>query len=185
MQLNSFSVKKIFVYWLPIIIWLAILWTILSGITEPLFIFYAAVSIFLSLLFAYRAGFANIPKQNGLRLLKLPIYLPWLLWQIIKSNIDVANRILQGNDAISPVLFELPIKLDTDHGRALFAQSVTLTPGTISLIIYNEKIIVHALSEEGKEGLLQGDFEKPALWYEGSLANKLQSQNTKNKDAPQ
>lgn len=120
------------------------------------------------MVFAYRADFAEGERQNLLRTLRLIPYLPWLLWQIVLANIDVVWRIMRGNDTISPVLFDLPISLNTEHGRTLLAQSVTLTPGTVSVIVYHEKLIIHALSHDGMNSLLDGSFEKPALWYEHS-----------------
>ncbi len=102
--------------------------------------------------------------QLGLRPL---LYIPWLMWQIVRSNIDVARRILSPGVPISPKLIEVPVSQKSDLGTVIFANSITLTPGTISVRIRDGVILVHALSEEAAEELLQGEMGRRVRICEG------------------
>jgi multicomponent Na+:H+ antiporter subunit E len=89
----------------------------------------------------------------------LPHYWVWLLIEIIKANIDVARRIIDPKMPIEPHLFEIPMTQKTDLGRVIFANSITLTPGTVSLDIGNDTILVHALTQAGEDGLATGEMD--------------------------
>lgn len=85
-------------------------------------------------------------------------YLPWLLWQIVVANIDVARRVWSPNLPISPRFVEVPHDTKTQLGAVTFANSITLTPGTVTVTVGPDKILVHALTEGAAEALLQGDM---------------------------
>jgi len=78
----------------------------------------------------------------------------------VRSNIDVARRILSPGVPISPKLIEVPASQRTDLGKVIYANSITLTPGTISIRIRDGMILVHALSEEAADELLQGEMDR-------------------------
>ena len=74
------------------------------------------------------------------------LYWPWLLLEIVKANIDVTKRVL-GLAPISPTMIRLQATQKTDLGLVIFANSITLTPGTISIDVEeNGEILVHAIS---------------------------------------
>ena len=81
-------------------------------------------------------------------------YLAWLLKEIIVANMDVIKRIVQPSLPISPTWVKVPAKQNSRLGRAVFANSVTLTPGTVSIDVGEEYIWVHAISKEGAESLV-------------------------------
>ena len=85
-------------------------------------------------------------------------YLPWLLWQIVVSNLQIARVILSPRLPIDPRLVQVEAPLETDFGWAVLANSITLTPGTLSLDVRSGRILVHALTRESAEGLTQGGF---------------------------
>ena len=76
-------------------------------------------------------------------------YIGWLLREIFYSNLKVAQIILDPKLPIRPVLFWAPASQRSDIGRVIFANSITLTPGTLSLDIaeQGDQILVHALHE--------------------------------------
>ncbi len=96
-------------------------------------------------------------------------YWPWLLWEIAKSGWDVTKRILHPDLPISPRLIRVPTSQTTDVGRVIYANSITLTPGTISLELSDGEILVHALTREGAEGLAAGDMDRRATAFEAAL----------------
>ena len=87
-------------------------------------------------------------------------YLPWLVVEIAKANLDVVRRILPGGPTISPTLIRVRASQDSDLGRVIFANSITLTPGTVSVEVHETEILVHALSRDGAEGLAEGEMDR-------------------------
>ena len=90
----------------------------------------------------------------------LILYIPWLLWAIIKANIDVAKRILSPRLPIAPRIVRVNGTQKTDLCRVIFANSITLTPGTVSLDLDEEEIVVHALTEEAADDVQSGDMDR-------------------------
>jgi multicomponent Na+:H+ antiporter subunit E len=88
------------------------------------------------------------------------------------ANIDVIKRILSPNieKAISPTWTVVSAKQKTRLGRVIFANSITLTPGTVSVEVGEDKILVHALSQEGADSLagdMGGEMGKRVCGLEG------------------
>lgn len=88
------------------------------------------------------------------------LYIPWLSWAIIKANIDVAKRILSPGLPIAPRIVRVNGTQKTDLCRVIFANSITLTPGTVSLDLDEEDIVVHALTEEAADDVQSGDMDR-------------------------
>lgn len=139
---------------------LAVLWMLLSGHTEPLLLGLGTVSVLVVGFLAHRMDLADHeghPVHLGLR--AIPYWL-WLAVEIGKANVDVAWRILRPGRHISPVMLRVRATQHTDVGRVLYANSITLTPGTVSMHLDGDWIDVHALSRDGAEGMLTGDMDR-------------------------
>ncbi len=80
-------------------------------------------------------------------------YVPWLTKEIVRACIDVAWRIARPNLPIKPTIIRVPANQQTVPGRVSFANSITLTPGTISLDVLENEIEVHALTAESAADL--------------------------------
>lgn len=92
---------------------------------------------------------------------KLPSFLIYIMWEIVKANFDVIKRILSfERNPISPQLFEVDVPLKSDLGRAIYANSITLTPGTVSVDLTQDKILIHALTKEAADDLSSGEMAK-------------------------
>jgi multicomponent Na+:H+ antiporter subunit E len=96
------------------------------------------------------------------------IYWPWLLWEIAKAAWDVTKRILHPRLPISPVMLRVKTTQKTELGRVIYANSITLTPGTISMELEDDVILVHALTREGADGLASGDMDARVTRFEGA-----------------
>ena len=94
-------------------------------------------------------------------------YLPWLIREVAKANIDVAKRIIDPKLPISPCLFDAPVSQKTDLGQALYANSITLTPGTVSVDLDPNVIRVHALDQGSADGVLEGEMDARVSAVEG------------------
>ncbi|MCK5216857.1 MAG: Na+/H+ antiporter subunit E [Methanosarcinales archaeon] len=87
-------------------------------------------------------------------------YLPWLTYQIVIANIDVARRALSPSMPIDPHIFTFKTKLKSDVARTTLANSITLTPGTVTVDIIDDLFYVHAIAKEPAEDLLEGTMER-------------------------
>ena len=102
--------------------------------------------------------------------LKTALYVPWLMWQIILSNIDVAKRVWNPKLPISPQLVFVPHQLKTSYGISTYANSITLTPGTITVTIEKDGFLVHALTQQAIDDLLGGEMHRRVQHIEDGKA---------------
>jgi multicomponent Na+:H+ antiporter subunit E len=135
---------------------LAAVWLLLSGHYEPLILAFGAGSVALVVLIARRKGLTDREGHPIDMLLGGLRYWPWLLVEIAKSNIAVARAILHPKLPISPTLVRVPASQRTDLGRVVFANSITLTPGTVSIQVDADAITVHALTAAAAHDLAEG-----------------------------
>lgn len=91
--------------------------------------------------------------------LGLVFYLPWLLLQILLANLRVLRIIWHPRLPISPRMVKLPSELHSTTGGAVYANSITLTPGTVTIDFNHDYVLVHALTVEDAQGLLDGDLQ--------------------------
>jgi multicomponent Na+:H+ antiporter subunit E len=124
---------------------MAAVWLLWSGhFTFPLLSFGAA-SCFLVVCISHAM---RIDDVEGVPLLGIRpfMYALWLVRQIIESNLDVSRRILTPSLPIRPTVIRIKSLQRTDLGRVILANSITLTPGTVSIELRGDKITVHALT---------------------------------------
>lgn len=94
-------------------------------------------------------------------------YWPWLIREILKSGWAVTRITLDPRLPISPTLVRFRPTQKTDVGLTTHANSITLTPGTISVEVGRNELLVHALAEEGAEGIRGGDMDRRVTRFEG------------------
>jgi multicomponent Na+:H+ antiporter subunit E len=85
----------------------------------------------------------TVPTQLKLSLV---VYWLWLVIEIIKSNIAVARIILSRNMALGQQFVLVPTNQTTEMGRVIFANSITLTPGTVTVETAEHALLVHAIT---------------------------------------
>lgn len=134
---------------------LVVLWLLLSSHFQLLMLGFGLASALLTLYVAHRMDVASYESYSLRFIFRLPKFFLLLFREIVKANIDVAQRAL-GLKSISPTIIHIPVPHRTDLGRVIYANSITLTPGTTSIDVSSDWIVVHALSEEGAESLKQG-----------------------------
>ena len=135
-------------------------WLLMSGILDPFILILGLFSCVVVVTIAIRMDVVDheaIPLHITFGIL---LYWPWLIWEIVKANIDVTKRVI-GFAPISPTMVKIKATQKTDLGLVIFANSITLTPGTISIDVEKDgQILVHAISQEGTEGLEGGDMDR-------------------------
>ena len=103
----------------------------------------------------------------SMTLLRTLTYIPWLFGQIILANLKVAGRILHPRKSISPTLVLLKTSQRTPLGAVIYTNSITLTPGTVTLRLDNGNALVHALIHEDGQALYEGEMDRRVARLEG------------------
>jgi multicomponent Na+:H+ antiporter subunit E len=147
-------------------------WLVMSGFWDnPLLLTLGAVSTALVAWLSWRIE-KHYPFHSFMRVLaNLPRYWPWLVWEVVKSNADVLKRIwLPSRYPIDPAQSVLPMSQQSRIGRTIYANSITLTPGTIAVRVDGDKVLVHALHSDSIRDLEQGEMDRRVTALEGKSA---------------
>lgn len=139
-----------------------VFWVILSGMFDAFHLTLGLISCAIVAVLSRKLLFFGSTNQPWIRqTLGLLCYLPWLFWAIILSCIDVARVVLHPRmlDLIDPRIIHFRTQLKSDLSRVTFAQSITLTPGTITVFTNHDEFTVHALTKDAADGL-PGEMEE-------------------------
>lgn len=139
---------------------LSVFWLIISGHYTPLLLSLGCASVALVVFIAYRMDVVDHEAQPLHLTLRLPAYWLWLLKEIVRSNLDVTYRVWRGNVSISPTVITVDAGEETDIGRVILANSITLTPGTVSMDLRGRRVTVHALTRQTAEALQSGAMDR-------------------------
>ena len=156
---------------------LAGVWVVLSGIVSPLLLGLGLASVLAVVWIKVRADRRDRePVPFALRVHRLPGYLLWLAWEIVKANVDVSRRILSPGLPIAPAVRWLPASQRSELGQVIYADSITLTPGTLSIDLRDGWVEVHALNEESLDDLARNlDMDGWVSWIEPEPARSQPS----------
>ncbi len=146
---------------------LAIVWLLLSGHFEPLILALGLASCVVVVAITRRMDLIDHEGHPIQLTRRAAGYWLWLGWEIVKANIDVARRVLAPRMAISPTMVRLSSSQKSDLGLVIYANSITLTPGTISVDVEPGEILVHALSRDAARELEGGDMDRRVSQVEG------------------
>ena len=138
---------------------LFVFWLLLSGHFEPLMLGLGLASVLLTMVLIRRMTLVDHESYPLHLSSKLPGFLLYITRAIIQANIDVIKLILtMKRSTVNPQLIEVDDSLKTDLGRVIYANSITLTPGTVSVELTENKILVHALTREAADDLAAGEM---------------------------
>ena len=143
-----------------------VIWLLLSGHYDPLLLTLGVLSCITCLYVTWKAKFID---EEGLPLhllIRLPIYTFWLFKEIIKANIDTAKIIIFNNP--DPQNFRVKSSQKTEAGKVTYANSITLTPGTVTTELDGDVLEVHALSSDMADDVKSGAMDKKVSWLEGN-----------------
>ncbi|MGB5585456.1 MAG: Na+/H+ antiporter subunit E [Gammaproteobacteria bacterium] len=132
------------------------LWLGLSGHLTPLMLSLGVASTLLTVYIAHRMDVIDHETYPAHMTILLVRFWFFLGREIVAANIDVIKRIFKPGKNISPQLFELPVTQKTDLSRVIYANSITLTPGTVSVNLNKDSVTVHSLSKDGAQDLSSG-----------------------------
>lgn len=141
-------------------------WLALSGHYTVFLIGLGALS---AVLCAYLAVKLRIVDETfAFHLLARAIaYWPWLVWEIVKSAWSVSRKVLDPRLPISPTMLRVKAGQKTQVGIATYANSITLTPGTLTVGVEGSDLMVHALDSSGADDLETGRMDARVSRFEG------------------
>ncbi|MBA4347298.1 MAG: Na+/H+ antiporter subunit D [Clostridiales bacterium] len=133
-----------------LVLWLT--WMLLAGFSAEEAILGGAASLILALIIV-----RFVPFSFGIGIVWqairfVVIYIPLFLYKMVLSNIDVAYRVLSPKMPINPRIVKVPTNLKGDVAKLILANSITLTPGTLSLDVEDDGVLVHWINASGETG---------------------------------
>ena len=137
------------------------LWLLMSGHYDFFHVFVGFLcSILVVVLNARLAKYFfirdNLCDCAPLRVGRLLFYIPWLIYQIGIASLQVAGVVLRRRMPVNPSLVRFRTKLPTQAARIILANSITLTPGTITLLLEGDEYLVHSLIDASHSGIVDG-----------------------------
>ena len=146
---------------------MVIFWVLLSGLFDKFHILSGLICCLIVTFLSHDLLVKGKSKKILLKSARLFFYVPWELWQIVLANIDVAYRVLHPRMPIDPRIIEFETPLRSDFSLVTLANSITLTPGTITISVEAEKgkYCVHALAKEPADALLVNQTMQKKVAY--------------------
>jgi multicomponent Na+:H+ antiporter subunit E len=140
---------------------LSILWLLLSGhFAESLLLELGLASVILVVVIVHRMEVLDHETHPIHVSGRLPLYWAWLIKEIVLANIDVAKAILGFGVPVAPTVFKVRSSQRTEIGRVIYANSITLTPGTVTIAVDGDQLTIHALTPGAVEGLESGEMDR-------------------------
>lgn len=132
-----------------------LMWLVFNGrITPEIVLFGLAIA---ALLYAFVCAFMDYSVKKDIIMMKKSLrilqYVAVLVWEIVKANASVIHMILSPRFQNEPVLIRFKTNLKTKTARAVLANSITLTPGTITVSLEEDVYTVHCLDKSLAEGM--------------------------------
>ena len=149
---------------------LFIFWLLLSGHGDVWLVASGAVAAIAIAWAGSEIGYADAEGHPVEWLPRGLVYWPWLIGEVAKSALSVSRIILSPSLPISPRLIRVRPGQKTAVGVVVYANSITLTPGTITVEVdrHDRSFLVHALTGEGAEGVESGEMDRKVSAFEGS-----------------
>ncbi|MEL6663166.1 MAG: Na+/H+ antiporter subunit E [Pseudomonadota bacterium] len=138
-------------YFAGLLLAIIVFWYTMSGLNKPLILGLGAASILVTMILTVRLDIVNRESSPYGRIIHFAIYWVWLFIEILKANWRVIQACLRANLDINPALVKVKTTCMSDLAKTTFANSITLTPGTVTLSVDGDKLLVHALYEEDAE----------------------------------
>jgi multicomponent Na+:H+ antiporter subunit E len=137
-------------------------WLVLSGHYDLFHLSLGLLSVGMVLWINRRILPGRTPGSPARRLRagRLTLYLAWLLWQMVLAGLHVARVVLTPRMPIHPRLIRFTSRQPNEVAQVILGNSITLTPGTLTLEIEGDTFLVHSLTETTAGGLVSGDMQR-------------------------
>ena len=139
---------------------LSVFWLVNSGHYTPLMLSFMVLSVLIVITLCHAMDVVDRESQPLNLTFTIPGYWLWLIKEVVMANIAVARCVWKGNESISPRVIKVTAHQVSDIGIVIYANSITLTPGTVSIDLEDNEITVHALTREAAEDLMEGEMDR-------------------------
>ena len=147
---------------------LFVFWLALSGHYNGMLISLGVLSTLACAYIASRFGSLDEEGFPAAVFVRAPFYWAWLVWEIVKSAWAVTKIIVDPRLPITPTMTRVRASQKSTTGIATYANSITLTPGTITTGIKDDELTINALVREGADDLEGGGMDQQVSWFEGA-----------------
>ena len=144
---------------LTLLVWFAA-WLLWSGLFKPLLIGLGVVSCLLVLVLSQRMGVFSKDVFSLHLIWRLLPFWGWLGKELFIANLQVARVVLSRHMKISPTVIRLQALSDDRVSQAILGNSITLTPGTVTVDDHEGELLVHCLTREGADALIEGEMNR-------------------------
>ena len=150
-----------------ILTFLVVLWLLMSGLYKTLILFFGFSSVVLVMFFMQRMSNKDgYQMEINLNIIGTLKYLAWLIFEVFKCNLAVAKILLSRKVKIAQEFVEIPVSIKSDLAQVIFANSITLTPGTVTVETEDKHLLVHVLNLE--------DTTKAELEHMGDKVTRIE-----------
>ncbi len=145
---------------------LFVFWMVMAGRFDLLHIILGIISSLIVTVISGDLLFKESREGRGKEAIRFIMYIPWLIYQIILANWQVARLALSPrmSELFDPQFIKIKVNLKSDIAKVTFANSITLTPGTITAGIKDNEFLIHALWQPAVDDLLSQEMEKKILY---------------------
>jgi multicomponent Na+:H+ antiporter subunit E len=136
---------------------LALTWILLSGMFKPLMLSFGVFSVLFSMWITGRMHQIDRQRYTFFVTFTFITFLLKLAFKVVQSNYDVSLRIL-GIRPVESTFITIPMPYKDDVAKVLYANAITLTPGSSSIALFENTLLVHTISAQNAEGLANNDM---------------------------
>lgn len=143
-----------------------LLWIAIAGVSAPELLLGIAVALVFALLISRNTHIKSFSSRTIGSILKFTLlYIPLFIFKLLQSNLQLAKTLLSPSLHINPGIVRVKTNISNDVGKFVLANSITLTPGTITLDVEDDVLYVHCVDVKGKDEIehfenVSKDFEK-------------------------
>jgi len=146
---------------------LMLVWVLWSGYFKPLLLGLGVFSSALVVYLAHRMQLRDSDATEPRFLWRLTHYWGWLAWQVLRSSLEVTRVVLSPKLPISPTVTEFDTRCSRPLDQAILGNSITLTPGTLTIQLTDGHFVVHALTGAGARDVADGEMERRVVALRG------------------
>ena len=133
-----------------LVLWL--IWVLIAGFEWMEVVLGGVVALILSLIISKYVNYSFGFKIVWQLIKFIFIYIPVFIYKLLLANFDMAYRVLSPKMPINPRVVKVPTNLKSDFSKLILANSITLTPGTLSLDVEEDGVLVHWVNAKGETG---------------------------------
>mgnify|MGYP006277960335 FL=1 len=151
---------------------------LLAGSAAPFELATGAISAGIVAVSLWRVSLTSSvdPRGTAGRLARFALYVPFLLWEIVKANVEIAYIVLHPDLPIDPEMVEFDAAVWSALPVTTLANSITLTPGTLTVDVERQHMVIHTLTAGSREGLFDGSLERAVRFvFYGRAAARIPS----------